>query len=70
MNKDKSFALYAASEVPMKFAGDYVPFTRTGNDGKARTIWVRVELHDCHFNDAMDKVALRDGENFLNTQPA
>lgn len=66
MGKDKSFALYAMTTRPSAAQlGNYKLFSLEG-----RNIWVRAEIHHCNYNDAMDAIALRDGENFLNTQPA
>lgn len=61
----KSFILYSA----LHFLHDSHPIVKV-SDGHAYVIYVRAELVDCDYNEAMDRVKPMEGETFLNCVPA
>ncbi len=59
----RSFILYSALR---RITGEHKPVdTCTGH-----CIYIRAELVDCDYNEAMDRVKPMEGEIFLNCVPA
>ena len=48
---------------------DYSVMGKHHADGTRSTIYIRLEVVDCHYSDGLDHVKPREGETFLNCVP-